>query len=281
MNDKELECFLAVADSLSFSKAAQDLYYSVPTVTHQVQMLEQELGIDLFVRNKQMIHLTPEGMRFYSDAKRIIEDENYALRNIQNSRITTNLRIGCTASAEAMRLASVLKNLRAIKPGITYRICAREYRQLADMFNTNAIDFALGPSALAQDYNLNYYELNKIGYYILVNQQHPLASNTSCRFEEIVQWPLYILDSKRTPLDDENQLSVKVQEHLIHTHEGTVENEYDVLPLIMSGDDVFMLPENFVIPNYQSLGLALIPMSDSSAISYGIVYGNFRDEELM
>lgn len=45
MNTQQLRCFLMVADKLNFTKAAQALYFSVPTVTHHIQNLESELGI--------------------------------------------------------------------------------------------------------------------------------------------------------------------------------------------------------------------------------------------
>ena len=56
MNDTELRCFVAVADTLSFTKAAERLYFSVPTVTHHIQMLERELATELFVRTQTESH---------------------------------------------------------------------------------------------------------------------------------------------------------------------------------------------------------------------------------
>lgn len=65
MNDLQIEYFLAAARNLSFSKAAQELYVSQPAVSRQIQILEDELGCPLFVRQNKGIALTANGEMFY------------------------------------------------------------------------------------------------------------------------------------------------------------------------------------------------------------------------
>lgn len=54
MNTQQLRCFVCVAEYLNFTKAANELYLTVPTVTHHVQSLEEELGTKLFERTSRM-----------------------------------------------------------------------------------------------------------------------------------------------------------------------------------------------------------------------------------
>lgn len=62
MTSLQVQYFLQVAESMSFSKAAEELYVSQPSVSRQVQLLEQELGFSLFDRSsKRNLAMTPAG----------------------------------------------------------------------------------------------------------------------------------------------------------------------------------------------------------------------------
>ena len=69
MNTAQIRCFLAVADTLNFARAAEQLHLTQPAVTHQIQTLEQELGVKLFARTTRTVRLTEEGGLFLADAR--------------------------------------------------------------------------------------------------------------------------------------------------------------------------------------------------------------------
>ncbi|MDR1765457.1 MAG: LysR family transcriptional regulator [Lachnospiraceae bacterium] len=75
MNLKHLEAFVHVADQKSFSKAAQKLYLTQPTVTAHVGALEKELGCRLFTRSAKGAWLLPDGERLYPYAKEMLRME--------------------------------------------------------------------------------------------------------------------------------------------------------------------------------------------------------------
>ena len=79
MNIDNLKCFILVADNLSFARAAEELYISQPAVTKQINNLEQELGITLFIRSTRHVELTQAGMQFYKDAKDIVVKSEIAV----------------------------------------------------------------------------------------------------------------------------------------------------------------------------------------------------------
>lgn len=72
MNTTQLECFLAVAETLNFSKAAEIVNISQPAVSHQISSLEAELGVRLFLRTNKSVQLTKEGLSFITDAETIV-----------------------------------------------------------------------------------------------------------------------------------------------------------------------------------------------------------------
>ena len=66
MNLRQLEAFIKVSDSKSFSKAAQELYLTQPTVSAHIQTLEKELKVRLFVRNTKTVKLSEDGKTLLS-----------------------------------------------------------------------------------------------------------------------------------------------------------------------------------------------------------------------
>lgn len=73
MNTIQLSCFVEVAAQLSFSKAAEALHVSQPTVSHQIKALEDELGCALLVRSTRTVRLTDDGFAFLEYANDIFD----------------------------------------------------------------------------------------------------------------------------------------------------------------------------------------------------------------
>ena len=76
MKLKQLEVFVAVADHKSFSRAAEALYLTQPTVSVYISSLEKELNAKLFVRNTKEIDVTEQGMKLYQYAREMLTLQN-------------------------------------------------------------------------------------------------------------------------------------------------------------------------------------------------------------
>ncbi len=74
MKFRHLEYFVAAAEELNFTHAADRLHVSQPPFSKQIHDLEGELGINLFERQRKGVALTPAGKSFLIDARRILED---------------------------------------------------------------------------------------------------------------------------------------------------------------------------------------------------------------
>ena len=105
MNTKQLECFIQAAEILNFSVAAKRLYVTQPTVTHQVQMLEEELGVKLFRREKKRVALTTEGSIFLKDAQEIIMREGIAKSRVLNTQKNYRSKIAVSFEANELEYA--------------------------------------------------------------------------------------------------------------------------------------------------------------------------------
>lgn len=112
MNTTQLECFVQVAQNLSFRRAAEELHLSQPTVSKQVASLEDELGGTLFLRTTREVALTALGESFLRDAREILRLTYAAGERARSSANGTSLAIGYSDACELMRLAPVLDRLR-------------------------------------------------------------------------------------------------------------------------------------------------------------------------
>ena len=83
MELRHLRYFIAVGEALSFTKAAAKLHTSQPSLTRQMQDLEEELGVRLLNRSKQRVSLTEEGVAFLDDAKKVLAHAREIVQSVR------------------------------------------------------------------------------------------------------------------------------------------------------------------------------------------------------
>ena len=74
MDNTRLKYFISAAQCLNFSEVARNYYVSQPTISHQIGLLEEELGVELFMRQGTKLHLTGEGEFFFPIARKIVDE---------------------------------------------------------------------------------------------------------------------------------------------------------------------------------------------------------------
>lgn len=96
MYNPQLETFLRVADAGSFNKAAEEAFITVPAVIKQINLLEEKLGLTLFVRTHKGVTLTESGKSLYRDTKYIVQycQDSVARAKQAGQHETQVIRIG-------------------------------------------------------------------------------------------------------------------------------------------------------------------------------------------
>lgn len=142
MNSMQLSCFVEVATELSFSKAAEHLHVSQPTVSHQVRSLEDELGAALLARSTRTVRLTDEGFAFLSYAQEMLGLEARAKRQLGHGRREGEhtLKVGVHDGFEAHMAAPALRELRAADPAFAPVVRQGPYPALRDMLEAGTVD---------------------------------------------------------------------------------------------------------------------------------------------
>lgn len=123
---KWIETFLAAAETSSLSEAAKQLHLSQPAVSHQIKLLERELGTALFIRTNTGLQLTEAGRLMLPWARRLLHDTNDLkdmMASLQNE-IVGELRIACSTTAGKYILPQMAARFCQRYPGIKVRILA-------------------------------------------------------------------------------------------------------------------------------------------------------------
>ena len=117
---RELECFLAVAEELSFTRAARRLNLAQPPLSRHIRTLEEKVGAKLFVRGTRGVSLTAAGDLFYGETRAIPGRLSRAQEGARRTGAgeISRLRIGFVSAVMSAELLAVLRRFRSSPPGV-------------------------------------------------------------------------------------------------------------------------------------------------------------------
>ena len=113
MDINHIRYVMAVAEEKNFSKAAEKLFITQPTLSLQIKKLETELGFPLFVRNTKNVELTSYGKQFVEQAKPVLDDFNQFDKWIVQTRQLRNASLTFGSSAISMPHSGALNRIRS------------------------------------------------------------------------------------------------------------------------------------------------------------------------
>ncbi len=124
MYNPQLDTFLCVAESGSFNKAAEKLFISPPAVIKQINLLEESLNLQLFVRTHRGLVLTEAGKSLFQDVKYIIQYCKDSVTRARNAmqESTDVIRIGTSPMTPAQVLVDLWPKLQAYCPNIKFQL---------------------------------------------------------------------------------------------------------------------------------------------------------------
>ena len=172
----QLQVFLAVAEKLSFTRAAEGLFLTQSAVSHQIADLERTLGVELFIRHGRTIELTAAGRVLAERARRIFAE----LRDAHAAVVAAarpdlgRLRIGASAAACQYLIPEVLREFRECFPGYSLSITPGDSPAIAEHLLDETIDLGLMIRPERQR-KLAYHDLFDDELQFLVSPLHPWA----------------------------------------------------------------------------------------------------------
>jgi DNA-binding transcriptional LysR family regulator len=188
MELRHLRYFVAVAEALSFTKAAEKLRLAQPSLTRQVRNLEDEIGVKLFNRSKRRVTLTEAGRLFLFDSKRVLAicAESVAAVQQVNRGESSDLNIGYVANIHYGLLPATLGAFRKLRPGVALNLFDMTSAEQFLALDSGKIDlgFVGLPPALS-GHALRSECVARDTMLVAIPVGHPLAKNPKLKLADL------------------------------------------------------------------------------------------------
>lgn len=197
-----------VTHDLNMSAAAEALYTSQPGISKQIRLLEDELGVDLFVRSgKHLTALTPAGEEILQAVHQVLQQtrniSSLAAEHREQER--GSLAIATTHTQARYALPHVVQRFKARYPNVTLQLYQGSPMQIAEMAVSGQVEFAIATEALELFEDLVMMPCYRWNRSIIAPIGHPVTVLERLTIEDIALYPLitYVFGfTGRSQLDD-------------------------------------------------------------------------------
>jgi LysR family cyn operon transcriptional activator len=185
---RHLRYFLAVAEAGSFSRAADRLGISQPTVSQQMRDLEAGLRVPLFQRRGKRILLTPRGLIFQEHARAILHQLENFLQELHSEpgQLRGALRLGVIPVLNVPLVPHLIGLFGADHPGIAVTVEEISSTEIETALEEGRMDVGLG-FVTRHSPNLRYEQLCRDKFALILSETHPWAKRRLIPFGELHQ----------------------------------------------------------------------------------------------
>jgi DNA-binding transcriptional LysR family regulator len=141
----QLHYFLAIVETGGFTKAAERLFVSQPSLSAGIKKLEQELGVVLFERGGRRAVLTTAGKFFLTKATTILSEYQSTLRELKEFHQQPTLRIGTLRTIRIASLATLIRDFQTQYPNVLFELLDGTVNELHTWLEDGEIDLAITP----------------------------------------------------------------------------------------------------------------------------------------
>jgi len=184
MEVRQMKYVVVLSEELNFRRAAEKLNMTQPPLSRQIKLLEEELGVALFERNKQYVKLTQEGERFVIEAKKILSNVNRLKTIMAGSTTKEECRIGYMGFTSVVFLSEFLKYLTEV--GVKSELKEfNENQKLIASLEQDEVDCAFHYPSQSIPANISTVEVHKEPIVMIMHKAHPLASKETWVMEDL------------------------------------------------------------------------------------------------
>lgn len=285
MYNPQLDTFIQVAESGSFSKAGQALFVSPTAVIKQMNLLESRLGVTLFNRSHQGLTLTAAGESLLADAQHIVQYSREAITRARMAERSEKkvVRVGASLMTPTTYLTDHWDEITAHCPGLTLQLVSFENtRQIANNILENLgrdIDVVLGifDEAFLKRYGCLGLELEQQALCASVPRNSALADLPQLTFEDLEGQKLMLIEQGWNESTDQLR-------EIITTKHPAIE----IVDFPMFNATVFnqCANEDLILATYGFWNdvhpmLKTIPTNWGLSACYGLMYSPHADERTL
>jgi DNA-binding transcriptional LysR family regulator len=263
MTLQQLRYFISVAQTLNFSTAAQVHYVSQSTISQQIKLLEEELGVRLFDRNKRTVVLTPAGDVFYQYTLQIFDLIDLATKSTKQTACgqVLSLDVSLMPGLENLEAFNQFQYLREKYPNLTCRFHRKDFESSLSCIRQGQMDLALVSEVYPiTDEDIHKIALPAIQNYIVVNHKSHLTKFSMVSREQLKDEPLYMV---RLSPKEWTTIADHYKQHGVTQVNINYVDDLETLLLTLSlhnGYSILFEPALQHIPANNNL--AFIPLSD-------------------
>ena len=212
MTDLQINCFLEVANCLSFTQAAKKIFISQSNISRQISSLEAELGLALFDRNTKGVKLTPQGellKESLTDLKAEWKEAKERAKNISKKH-STIISVGCQENVNANSyFANLLYEFSLTHPDIVLLKERAVQSRLVEGLLNDYYD-----CILSVEHNLKTLKniTKETLYYpeigIVLHKNHPLYKKKNVSIKDLKDYPILRYEPFEMSLDDDYVVSM-------------------------------------------------------------------------
>ncbi len=197
-----IKVFHTVAQRLSFTKAAQELFITQPAVTKHIKELEAELGTALFKRNGNTISLTPEGELLEKYAKEMFKISTSFENELGQMTNSSGgiLHLGASTTLAQYVLPKILALFKSKYPAIHFTFSTGNSEMIEEQVIAGKLDIAI-VEGISHRPQLTYEPFVKDEIVLAVNQENKLAQRREIKSETLLDIPLVLREQGSGTLD--------------------------------------------------------------------------------
>lgn len=254
MNLNHLRAFVAVAESLSFSRAAERLHVSQPALSNQIKLLEEDLDARLFERDRRSVSLTAAGKDILDDAGRLLsaaEDLKQRVRRLSSGSLGT-LRIGFVASATADIVPRMAVAFRRSFPDVSLELQNIPTVPQVDGLRLRTLDVGIVRLPLREP-DIEILPLLSESFAIVFSKQHPLFGRKNVTVRDLKAEPFVCYSERLAPAFFQHWTGLCRKAGYTPRILQEVAEMETALALVSAGVGVAILPEGIAMRHRRAL----------------------------
>lgn len=198
---RQFRQFIAIAEELSFRRAAERLNMAQPPLTATIKRLEDTVGAILIERTNRVTRLTEAGCVFLEEARKVIDQAERAVLAAQRAGagVTGTLRVTFVASAGRDILPSILLRLREYYPGIKLELREAMTARQVELITANESDLGFVIPPLPENSKLTVEVIAKNKLVAALPEAHPCASYEQIALSDLAEDPWILFSARQGP----------------------------------------------------------------------------------
>lgn len=223
----------------SFTKAASALGYTQSSISQMIASLESEFSMKLLRRSRTGVKLTLEGAELYPFIERLIlqyramQEKANEIKGLESGVI----RVGTISSITCHWLPQLIKEFQEIYPNVQFLFHQGDYSSIQEWIKIGAVDFGfITPPAVTE---LETIDIKNGEMLAILPGDHPLASRTSVKLEEIIDEPYILMEEGHYS----EPLNAFRDAGLTPNIKYTIHDDYAIMTMVEAGLGVSILAE--------------------------------------